>query len=224
MKLSVIFWGRSLEILPLEPLHFFNIGFAILKYKGKVESHLSKSHRLPNLTSVFDESSFAEAFLGWNEEGIFFDANVDVNKKIQIYFPDFRKGDSLELFIDTRAMKNASYTHKFCHHFVFLPLPFGEEGEKIQAKEVTKFRGEETHDLADPSLFLVSTEETRKGYHLHIFIPKEALHGYDPLNFTRLGFTYRINRPYRPAQYFSASGDESQIEYHPTLWATGNLT
>lgn len=223
MKSSGSCWRRLLEILPLESLHFFALGFDTLPYKGKVGGDLSKAYLLPSLSTFFEDDSFAKVFLGWDESGIFCEVHADV-KKVQVFFPDFRKGDSVELFIDTRDMKNVAYSHKFCHHFVFLPTPFDNDGEKIQGKEITRFRGDESHELADPSLFVLNSEDlARKGYILKIFIPSAALFGFDPLNFNHMGFTYRINRSYGPPQYFSASGEECNIEQNPSLWASSNL-
>jgi len=206
--------------LSLEPLHFFAIGADLLYFKGMRGTALPKSHTLPVLSSFFGKKAFAQVALGWNEEGIFAEVHSG-SRTPRVFFPDFQKGDSIELFFDTRDMKNVGYSHKFCHHFFFLPLPFEEEGEKIQGGEITKFRGEERHELADSSLFFIDCKEGgKKGYVLHIFIPKECLFGYDPSSFHRLGFTYRINQSGGLPQYFSASAEEYSIEQHPSLWAS----
>ena len=54
---------------------------------------------------------------------------------------------------------------------------------------------------------------------LQIFIPAECLHGYDPEQFDRLGFSYRINRYALPPQHFSVVTKEYQIEQQPSLWS-----
>lgn len=208
------------DIIPLEPLHFFSVSVDLHYFKGKKGATLPKSHKLPHLASFFGESSFAEMAMGWNEEGIFADI-YSQSRDPEVFFPDFQNGDSIELFFDTRDMKNISYCHKFCHHFFFLPFPYEEEEKSIRGGEITKFRGEDKHDLSDADLLSIEYENKgRKGYVVHLFIPKESLFGYDPLTFRKLGFTYRINRRNGLPQFFSVSAEEYAIEQHPSLWAT----
>ncbi len=207
------------EILPLEPVHFFSLGADLHYYSGKKEATLASKYHLPDLFSLFfEETAFATVSLGWSEKGIY----CTVETKIAFtncHFPDFRAGDSVELFFDTRDAKSSSFT-KFCHHFLFLPESIENN---IQVLEISKFVREDSHPLADPSLLFLETEKKFKGFVMRIFLPQEALHGYDPSQFDRLGFTYRINRSTGLPQYFSASGEEVAIEGQPSLWASLNL-
>jgi len=54
------------------------------------------------------------------EDKLLFLFNVD-QKFEQIDQLSPRKGDSIELFIDTRDSKKAGFITKFCHHFIFFP-------------------------------------------------------------------------------------------------------
>lgn len=207
------------ELPSLEPLHFFAINADLLHWEGTKGNSLPKSYLLPNLSPFFGEDSFAKVFMAWNERGIFLNIAAD-SRVPKVFFPDIQKGDSVELFFDTRDMKNTHGIHRFCHHFFFLPQIFEYEGEKVQSGEITRFRGEEKHELADPhDLFVICEEKGRGGYVMYIFIPQESLFGYDPKSFNRLGFTYRINRGGRP-QFFSASAEEYPIEKYPALWSS----
>ncbi len=60
--------------------------------------------------------------------------------------------------------------------------------------EKTHFRTEDSHPLCDPQLLQTQVQLRKEGYDLRIFIPALCLNGYDPKQFDRLGFTYRINR------------------------------
>lgn len=210
------------EILPLTPVHFFAFSVDCFYYKGKKEVSLPKSHFLPDLSSFHNEKPFADVALGWSEKGIFATFNVK-SPFSHSSFPDFQSGDAVELFFDTRDVKTSGFNTRFCHHFFFLPERVEIDEGIIQAGEITRFRTEDKHELCDPSLLFISSVKEKKGYMLHLFIPIECLHGYDPFQFDRLGFTYRIQRAGGMPQFFSASSEDFSIEQHPSLWATLRL-
>lgn len=208
------------EIVPLEPLHFFAFGVDSFYAPSK---KLGKEHELPSLATYFEEDHFAKFFLGWHEKGLL--VRVEIKGKFdQGEFPNFLTGDSIELFIDTRDVKTSGSNTRFCHHFFFLPEPFEtEEGEVIRAGEVTHFRTEDAHKWCEANLLEITTHKTLRGKTLDIFIPAECLVGFDPAQFDRLGFTYRINRVNGKEQIFSASGKDFSIETQPALWASVTL-
>lgn len=181
---------------------------------------LGKKYLLPPLGDVFGEESFAQVFMGWHATGLFFQVQVQQENSLVVSYPDIRAGDSFEFFIDTRNIATAKTTHRFCHHFYFLPERF----EGHMKGECTRFRTEDAHPLcADDSLDLhVSKHAT--GYTARIFIPKECLVGYDPQAGGRLGFTYRINRPGATSQHFAMAYEQSRIDTMPCLWAKLRLT
>jgi len=82
--------------------------------------------------------------------------------------------------------------------------------------EITHFRGEDNHPLADPALFILEAGFEKMSYHLSVYIPKEALFGFDPAAFPRLGFSYRLRRGKSSPQHFPTSF----IERFPSLWST----
>ena len=176
-----------------------------------------KRHRLPDLAAFYEERSFAELSMGWEPKGIHLLIVVQGGFD-QPDFPNFLDSDSVELFFDTRDVKPPGYTTRFCHHFYFLPAPVQVDGNLVQAGEITRFRSDEVHELCDPALLRIEVSEEKKNRRMHIFIPSECLYGYDPAQFDRLGFTYRINRKNGSRQYFSASGADFSIESQPSLW------
>lgn len=200
------------DLNPLPPSSFFSFSLPIKK-EGDSPSFL------PDTSGLLNENSFAKIALTWSERGLVLSARV--NKPLdQSIYPKYREGDSLEVFIDTRAIKNAQSVHRFCHHFVFFP----EEVNDLVAEEVTYFRAGETHPLASPDLFIVKTTTTERRYQMEIHLPKEALYGYLPLEFKRLGFAYRLNRFGGEPQHFTLSSHFFSLEKHPALWATLVLT
>lgn len=196
-----------LEYLPgIRPEVFFEISSDILYAK---KFPLTSKHLLPDTSELLLEEPL-DVSMAWNEKGLLF--HLDENSFIESFFPDFRNGDSIELFIDTRP-KTSQVVSKFCHHFVFLPKKVGD----IQAKEVTKFR---SSDLRDHFELGNVISVTNKG--IDIMVPAECLLGYDTAG-DKLGFNYRINRfKGKPKHLFFAS-ESCNIEKHPNIWGTFNL-
>lgn len=201
----------------LLPISFYSLSYQCHHLKNKSVKP-SSSHLLPSTAHLCDEEAFAKVSMGWHEDGITFYFSIDSPIK-KISFPEVSKGDSVEIFIDTRDIKTSGFNTRFCHHFFFLPEPF--EGQS--AGEITHFRTEDSHELCDPHLLSCQMVKGNKSYAMHIFIPKECLHGYDSLQFNRLGFNYRINRAGGKPQHFSVSSKEFPIEQQPSLWSSVSL-
>lgn len=216
----------SEEFVPITPVNFFQIS-ADCPYlpptKDKKFPTISKTEAqkmlLPDTSDLCSEESFAEVSLGWNEEGL--EAYIKVNRPFKrAFYPEVDRGDSVELFIDTRDVKTSGFNTRFCHHFFFLAE--GVEGHF--AGEITKFRTEDVHPLCDPSDLKVKSLVQSSGYILNIFIPSHCLYGYDPDQFKRLGFAYRINQADGFSQHYTVVTEDFPIEQQPSLWGSLILT
>ncbi len=198
---------------PIAPLHFFRLNVDV-KY-GK---QLGKKYLLSDMSDLLGEESFSDVSLGWHEEGIF--ARIDVNKPFEeAIYPKYEQGDAIELFFDTRDLKEAGFPTRFCHHFLILP----QEIQGVRSLELTRFRSEDSHPLCDPGAIQVHTENHLRSFTVDIHLPAEILHGYDPRSFDRLGFTYCIHRPKKESQHFAVSSSYVSVPQHPSLWATCKL-
>lgn len=210
--------------IQLTPVSFFALGVDCRRLPAgakEIDSYPSPAfpkHALPETSFLCHEKAFAEVAMGWNEDGLAFHIKAKT-APIQSAFPSIENGDSAELMIDTRDLKSAGFNTRFCHHFFFLPQAI----EGHVAGEVTHFRTEDTHPLCEASDLYVDTKVTGSGYVMKIFIPTKCLHGYDPRQFDRLGFTYRINRFSGPAQHFSVVTGEYPIDQQPSLWSSIKL-
>ena len=192
------------ELKPLSPAAFFEVRTSVPK--GEKKETFKKAF-LPDASGLTGEGSLAKVAILWSPSGIFFHVEVKIG---------IEEGDLIDLFIDTRDLKNSNVITRFCHHFIFYP-------DEEKGVEVTRFRGDDSHLLADPSLFSIKTQVKRSSYTFEIGIPKEALYGYDPTEFKRLGFTYRLKKKSGEKQHFNLSSDFFHIEKHPALWASLNL-
>ncbi len=206
------------ETAPLSSLFFFQISHAAHYLPLEKKTFFSKPYLLPSTCHLSGEEEFAKVFFAWNEEGIYLHLEVEEEVK-KTSFPNFRSGDSIELFLDTRDLKSRRGVSPFCHHFVF----FAEEVNGYLGQEITRFRSAEGHPLCHPKDLGVLVESKPKYYRMTISIPKFCLHGFDPNGFYLIGFTYRINRAEGSAQNFAASSEEYSLEQHPDLWASLHL-
>lgn len=209
------------EGLPnLRPASFFSLGFDCprIPFENWEKVIEKAKYKIPDTAFLCLEEPFAEINMGWAEEGLFFAIHSSAAHK-KSFFPDIAKGDSVELFIDTRDVKTSGFTTKFCHHFFFLP----ELTEGKDRGEITRFRNEDAHELCNAEELSLSSKITSHGYILKIFIPAHCLFGYDPKEKMRLGFDARINQYNGPSQHFSVVSDEFPVEQQPALWSSIKL-
>lgn len=202
----------------LNPVHFFALSADCLHLSHKEQIPLLTSHALPSTQGLTHEEQFAQVAIGWHEEGIA--VNIHVKQPIvQSFYPSIEKGDSIELFFDTRDLKSSGFNHRFCHHFFFLPQSI----EGINKGEKTHFRTEDNHPLCDAQALQSQVQLKKNDYQIKIFIPVQCLYGYDSKQFDRLGFTYRINRYQGKSQHFSVVSQDYQIDQQPSLWGSLKL-
>ncbi len=200
----------------LSPVQFFGLTADSQFLRGSLKPE--KGFLLPATSELLSEETFADVYTAWNFEKLSF--YIAVHRPFQkVVEGDFRKGDSIELFIDTRDLKTKGVVTRFCHHFVFFPV----ETQNFYGREITRFRNEDTHRLCHPEDLQVAPDMDESSYRIAIEIPAHCLHGYDPLSFSRIGFTYQINRFDAPPQHFAVSSEEYVIEQHPATWGTLKL-
>lgn len=204
------------ELPPLDPLDFFTLSSAL--YYADSLPKQKRSFRIGDTSFLTGEDPFASVHGCWNQGGLCFEIDVDVPFQKALY-PRFRDGDSIELFLDTRDRKSSGFPTRFSHHFLILPQAVDE----ISHREITRLHAEETRPLCDPSEIEVSRNFGRSDYSIRITIGRNALHGYDPATFSRLGFTYRINRFGGEPLHFAVSSEKTAVERLPSLWGTLQL-
>lgn len=195
------------EIPELSPVQFFALSWEC-PYLSKQWKAVPDC-KVPSTAALLNEEEFADLYMGWNEQKIVIEVRVRSRSN----------ADSVELFFDTRDLKTKATVSKFCHHFFFSPDP--KDG--FFGQEMTRFRGEDIHRLADKSDLKVACESDDRSYRMIIEIPAFCLHGYEPRQFQRFGFTYRIQRANLSSQHFAVSSSEFAIEQQPSLWATIHL-
>lgn len=207
------------ELSAITPVNFFQLSLPCryLAPKGdfpRLTGNNADDYLLPDTSVLCNEEHFADVAMGWNEKGLEFYFKVEKSFE-EANYPNIVKGDSVELFIDTRDVKTSGFNTRFCHHFFFLP----EAIEGRQAGEITHFRTEDAHDLCEESDLKIKSTVKKGKYAIHCQIPRRCLSGFDPRQFDRLGFAYRINRPYWESQHFCVVTEDYQLEQQPSLWS-----
>ena len=206
------------DFIPLEPVNFFALSCDCYYHEYDPKKDLGSKFILPDTSGLCGEDTFAEVAMAWSNDGITIQVKVDEPCE-HVSYSDVTQGDSVELFFDTRDVKTSGYNTRYCHHFFFLP----KEIDEHIAGEKTHFRTEDVHELCDPKQLKVISSLKKSSYTLKIFLPSQCLYGYDPEQFDRLGFTYRINRFNGIPQHFSVVSQEYQLEQQPSLWSSVRL-
>ena len=198
------------EFPEIMPTAFFDLKIDALYLKG---ASLTVRHLLPYFEEMTRSEPFATISIGWNEEELVLLVNVDKPFESSVY-PDYQKSDALEIFINTRGASAPRYPNRFCHHFVIFPTKVNG----IHALELTKFRGEDRHDLCLPEQIEVKPTYHSKRYSLEIILSKTILNGYDPRENGLIGFDYRLHR-YGGSPQTLFHTPSSVNDFSPLLWS-----
>ncbi|MGR3912452.1 MAG: hypothetical protein QRY71_03995 [Candidatus Rhabdochlamydia sp.] len=203
---------------PLAPMHFFTLHHRIPYLEKGKDIPMGKKYQLPSTESFLGEDHFAEAYASWNESGIKLRFIVSKPFETAVY-PQFTQGDAIELFVDTRDLKDTGFATRFCHHFLILP----QEVQGVRALELSHFRAEDSHPLCEPDLIITQFMESSKEYFVEITLPVEVLYGFDPTQFDKLGLTYTVHRPKGKPQHFTLSSSYVTIGANPSMWSSCHL-
>jgi hypothetical protein len=204
-------------ILEEVPPFSFTPFFAFKIEVKKMDKKNVASQEIEIVDANLNPQKNLQFFLGWKENCLSF--RCIVHEEFHHADPDWRKGDSLEVFLDTRDIKDKHYLTKFCHQFVFYP----EKIDGFYAKEVTRFLMDDMHPLCDSSKIDASVEIERSSYTIEANLSQDVLYGYDPSKFKRLGFALRLNRFEKDPIQFWIPLEEYKIEKMPSLWPSIEL-
>jgi hypothetical protein len=84
--------------------------------KKSQESSSERGYQLPETSPFLGEEQFADVALAWHEGGI--EVVIQVHQKFEgASYPKFEEGDAIELFIDTRDLKEAWVSNPFLPPF-----------------------------------------------------------------------------------------------------------
>jgi hypothetical protein len=184
---------------------------------------LPESCRLNNFADMDAKANFADVRAAWNENGLAFE--VEVKGKEQPPQGDASKprfSDGLSLWIDTRDSRTSHRGGRFCHQFHALPVGGGPDGDEPAFVQQKIHRA--LHDAPHAPEGVVAFRCRRKasGYRVALFLPAEALTGFDPEQNPRLGIFYVVRDAELGEQSLGAATD-LPVSEDPTLWAVLEL-
>lgn len=186
-------------------------------------TRLDESHRLIGLPALEDRASWVDVRAGWSEAGLVFVVEVH-GKRQAAWCRDSRVEDSdgLRLWIDTRDVHNVHRATRFCHQFIALPGGTGKNLDQAVIETMPINRARELPTPIRDGVLKARSERKPDGYRLEVFLPAEALTGFDPAEHPQLGFNYAVIDRELGEETFSAG---SPMPYHedPSLWATLEL-
>jgi len=196
---------------------------AMPQTEGKRVVELPPSSALPDFGQLEGSASWAQVRVGWNPQGLGFMVVADGLSVEQLDVDRPEGFADVHFWIDTRDTRDVSRATRFCHHFLVKLTKQSFRG-KLEAEV---FQRPIARAVADAPIYrgdLISAvaEMTKSGWGLELFLPAQALNGFDPETNRRLGFAYQISDRVRPDQFLGI-GREFPVGENPGLWATLEL-
>ena len=184
--------------------------------KGSL-SGWSDANRLPDLMGLDNKTAYADVYVGWNDDGIYLGVDAKGAPGLEVQPKRPLKGDGIQIWLDTRDVREAHRASRFCQHFFFLPTGGRSDGPLAGQVHIRRARAQDKP--CEPQNITVSSRITKKGYRLSAFLPADILTGFEPDDNNRFGFTYLIRDRRLGRQYWTAD-EPLPVAYDPSLWGT----
>lgn len=184
---------------------------------------LPEACALPSLASLDGRDAWASVRAGWNAEGLAISIHADGPGSGALDVDRPEGFATITLWIDTRDTRNVSRATRHCHRFEGRLTP-DPDGESLAATVEQRPIARATADapLCSPGLLASRVALNKNGWTLELFLPAQALNGYDPETNRRLGFAYQVS-DHRREDQFLGIGRDFPIGENPSLWATLEL-
>lgn len=212
---------------PVLPKRFL-FRFAVpCRYKTPLWSPQADSldidYRLVSIAELEEAARSIDFRMAWSEEGLAFAAHVQ-GKQQPPWCRTSRPEDSdgVQLWVDTRDVHNVHRAGRFCHRFLFMPVGGGNRLDQPVAQWLPINRAKEHPKAIKPGQVQIRGERRPGGYLIEGLLPAEALTGFDPQEYPRLGFTYAVIDRELGEQTFDV-GSPMPYQEDPSLWSTVEL-
>ncbi|MDR2344933.1 MAG: hypothetical protein LBE18_02605 [Planctomycetaceae bacterium] len=196
---------------------------------------LDESYRLPDLSLlelssdlssdlssefVLGSGVYPDFRVGWNERGISFAVRVR-GKKQMLWCKSLSPYDSdgVQIYIDTRDMKDIHRATRFCHRLIFLPVVNDGYRSEPCVFWLPIHRAKSYPNPIDAKKIKLANKIFNGGYDLKIFVPQEVLTGFDPIEYPALGFHFVVVDRELGNRYFLVE-PPFPYDYDPSLWGT----
>jgi hypothetical protein len=185
---------------------------------------LPASCAVPDLAPLDGRASWSKLRIAWNPKGLALAVEASGSAVSVVSDSDVLMGTpGVEFWVDTRDTRNVHRATRFCHRFTATLVPATSgSGLIVNLAQQSIHRAQADAPQCRLETLLTRAERLRSGWRLEMFLPAEALHGFDPDTNRRLGFAYLVTDPDRGDQYLTV-GREFPIGEDPSLWATLEL-
>ncbi|MEM8873082.1 MAG: hypothetical protein AAGD32_02380 [Planctomycetota bacterium] len=196
----------------------------------------SEEHRLPDVsrgeTVGLERSPHPEpeTYLGWTDDGLYVGMVVhDADIHGAPITGNWWTRDCVELFIRTAPTDDATDSYSaHDHQFFFVPIAFpGPDGAAGYTGQWNR-PGDAIDATLSPHPAVIDAARVLPGrYVVELFIPANALHGFDPLGDdmgdTELGFNLHVTNFQNATSYFWSAPKEARTQHRPNTWGTIKL-
>lgn len=193
-------------------------------WQAKQGAELDPACRLPSFGAQLEgKPNFADVRAAWNDTGLSFTVRVAGKQQPPWCRRDRAEdSDGLQLWIDTRDTHNIHRASRFCHRFVFLPLGGGRKYDLPFEAQLLINRARENAAPVPERMLQVRSQTRAGGYDLQCHIPARAMTGFDPADYSRLGFFYLVQDRELGWQTFSVD-NAFPFDEDPSVWGTLEL-
>ena len=183
---------------------------------------LPRDCALPATTRLEGTEPWADVRAAWNPSGLAVSVEV-TGRTAPLVFEDRPEGaGGFQVWVDTRDTRDVSRATRFCHRFVARLAPGAKDALWVELAQKPIARAVADAPITRNDQLAARAERLKGGWRIELFLPAEALHGFDPETNRRLGFTYQVSDPDRPDQFLGV-GREFPIGENPSLWSTLEL-
>jgi hypothetical protein len=161
--------------------------------------------------------------VGWNPRGLGI-AVLAEGLADQQFARDRPEGFAVvQFWVDTRDTRNVSRATRFCHRFTARLDVVGSRRQltaDVSQRPIARALADAP--LCRPELLQARALVDRSGWVLEVFLPAQALSGFDPDTNRRLGFAYSVADYVRDDQHLGV-GRDFPLGENPSLWAALEL-
>ncbi|MDR1477971.1 MAG: hypothetical protein LBJ00_03425 [Planctomycetaceae bacterium] len=158
--------------------------------------------------------------VGWNERGIAIVVKVN-GKKQSLWCKSTspNESDGVQICLDTRDVKDVHRATRFCHRLVFLPTINDNNQPEPCAFWLPIHRAKAHPNPIDVKKIKLTNKISKDGYELKIFMPQDVLTGFDPTEYSAMGFHFVVVDRELGNGYFIVE-PPFPFDQDPSLWGT----
>lgn len=159
----------------------------------------------------------------WCENGLAFQFTIR-GKRQPVWCREHQPqmSDRVELWLDTRDVRNVHRATKFCHRFVLMPGGGGRNGEEPVMVPMPINRAKEQPNEIPRGSVSLATKKLDNGYTVLVRLDAKSLTGFYPDEYPRLGVAWAMYDR-EVGDVTLTAGQPFSFQDDPSLWYTLEL-